>query len=75
LGGDEFALLAVETDGDGAQKLQGRLEAAFAAAGVAVSIGSAGRGSRGPIHVAIEHADTKMYARKAARKRDLAPCA
>ncbi|HEV8019619.1 MAG TPA: GGDEF domain-containing protein, partial [Candidatus Lustribacter sp.] len=42
-GGDEFAVLAVETDDDQSRVLQSRLEAAFAEAGVAISVGAAHR--------------------------------
>jgi diguanylate cyclase (GGDEF)-like protein len=67
LGGDEFAVLAVESDADQARSLQDRLESSFAAAGVAVSIGSSHRDYYGGIPAAVERADAAMYLAKAAR--------
>jgi diguanylate cyclase len=67
LGGDEFAVLAVENDDRQAQTLQIRLEAAFAEAGIAMSIGSAPRDYNGGIAAALSRADAAMYQRKAAR--------
>jgi diguanylate cyclase len=67
LGGDEFAVLAVENDDRQAQTLQHRLEAAFAEAGIAMSIGSAPREYNGGIAAAVSRADAAMYQRKAAR--------
>lgn len=66
IGGDEFALLVVESD-DPATKLLERLEAAFAAEGIEVSIGCAHRKSEGGIQAAIDRADAAMYERKFAR--------
>ena len=68
LGGDEFAVLAVESEDDEVRTLQGRFEAAFAAAGVNLSIGSASRDYRGGITGAVERADAAMYRCKAARQ-------
>ena len=67
LGGDEFAVLAVETDDEESNVLQQRLEAAFAAAGVELSIGSAHRDHRTGIADAVDRADAAMYERKAQR--------
>jgi len=67
LGGDEFAVLAVESDAEQARALQERLEAAFTAAGVAVSIGFAHRDYYGGIPAAVDLADAAMYRAKAAR--------
>lgn len=67
LGGDEFAVLAVESDDDQAHTLQTRFEAAFAAAGVTLSIGSAPRDFKGGIAGAVDQADAAMYECKAAR--------
>jgi diguanylate cyclase len=68
-GGDEFAVLAVESDDEQSIGLQQRLEAAFAAAGVQLSIGTAQRVYEGGIADAVERADAAMYERKAARAR------
>jgi diguanylate cyclase len=67
LGGDEFAVLAVEVDDEQARALHGRLEAAFAAAGVALSIGTAHRDYHSGIIGAVDRADAAMYQHKAAR--------
>lgn len=69
LGGDEFAVLAVETDDDESAGLQTRLEAAFEAAGVQLSIGAAHRDFNGGIADAVDRADAAMYRSKAARGR------
>lgn len=68
LGGDEFAVLAVEIDDEHAGPLQDRFEAAFAGAGVTLSIGSAPRDYRGGIAAAVEQADAAMYRCKAAHQ-------
>ncbi len=67
LGGDEFAVLAVESDDDQAHALHARLEEAFLAAGVQLSIGLAHRDFDGGIASAVDRADAAMYQRKAAR--------
>lgn len=67
LGGDEFAILAVESDVEQARSLQERLEAAFAAAGVRISVGCAHRDYYGGIPAAVERADAAMYRAKAER--------
>jgi diguanylate cyclase (GGDEF)-like protein len=64
LGGDEFALLAVETSALDAQTLNERLEAAFAAAGVSVSIGRAHCSTHGGLAQATAFADEAMYEHK-----------
>jgi diguanylate cyclase (GGDEF)-like protein len=67
LGGDEFAVLAVESDAEQARALQERLEAAFAEAGIGISIGLAHRDYYGGIPAAVGRADAAMYQVKAAR--------
>jgi diguanylate cyclase len=67
LGGDEFAVLAVESDPEDARGLCERLELAFAAAGIAISIGRANRTYEGGIAAAASRADAEMYRRKAER--------
>lgn len=66
-GGDEFALLAVETSVLDAQTLHERLEAAFAAARVDVSIGRAHCSKHGGLIQATAYADELMYEQKAHR--------
>ncbi len=73
LGGDEFAVLAVQTDSAEASRMHARLEAAFVAAGIPVSIGSALRERAGGLRSAVARADAAMYARKSerhSRRRD-----
>jgi diguanylate cyclase (GGDEF)-like protein len=67
LGGDEFAVLAVESDDEQSRGLLKRLEAAFEAAGVNLSIGTAHRSYEGGIADAVDRADAAMYQRKASR--------
>ena len=69
MGGDEFAILAVESDDDDAAALHARLTAAFEAAGVRLSIGAAYREYAGGIPAALERADAQMYRRKAERAK------
>jgi diguanylate cyclase (GGDEF)-like protein len=64
LGGDEFAVLAVESDDDESLAMQHRLEAAFAAADVNLSIGTAHRHHDGDIPDAVNRADAAMYEKK-----------
>jgi diguanylate cyclase (GGDEF)-like protein len=67
VGGDEFAVLAVESNDADAEGLDARFGAAFAAAGVTVSIGTANRSFVDGIAAAVERADAAMYQIKAAR--------
>jgi diguanylate cyclase len=64
LGGDEFAVLAVETDDRESLAMQRRFEAAFALAGVQVSIGAAHRFVDRGIAEAVSRADAAMYEKK-----------
>ena len=64
LGGDEFAVLAVESGDEESMAMQQRLEAAFAAAGVSLSIGTAHRHFDSDIGDAVSRADAAMYAKK-----------
>jgi len=68
LGGDEYALLAVEYDDDGHYGLRERLEGEFERRGLTVSLGFAQRQFDGGISAAIERADAAMYQCKAARR-------
>jgi len=69
LGGDEFALLAVEASALDAQALNERLEAAFTAAGLSVSIGRAHCGKHGGFAQATRFADELMYEQKSHKAR------
>jgi diguanylate cyclase len=66
-GGDEFAVLAVESDAADAPGLYERFETAFAATGVMLSIGVAFRERVGGLRSAVDRADAAMYERKAER--------
>ncbi len=66
LGGDEFGLLAPETDGEGAGRLAIRLRAALAGADVEASLGLA-TSCQGELDQAWHLADADMYADKRQR--------
>lgn len=66
LGGDEFGLLAPETDAAGAAQLASRLRRAMAAAGVQASLGVA-TAVAGGLDAAWHSADADMYADKRSR--------
>jgi len=68
MGGDEFALLAVETDGTEAAALSERLRVAFERAGVSVSIGYARADAPLDLAGATRRADEAMYRRKGERR-------
>jgi diguanylate cyclase (GGDEF)-like protein len=68
IGGDEFALLAVDDGSDLAEPLLGRLEAALAPLGVNVSVGFATAGPGEDPMPVMERADQQMYQNKAARR-------
>ncbi|MEA3298735.1 MAG: sensor domain-containing diguanylate cyclase [Pseudomonadota bacterium] len=70
IGGDEFAILAVESGAAHAAALAGRLEEALAADGIRASIGHAGRDPRQHLAKAWEAADQAMYAIKQERRGD-----
>ncbi|TAM75762.1 GGDEF domain-containing protein [bacterium] len=63
-GGDEFAILAVESEPQQAERLRARLLAAFTAEGIAVSVGVAQRHTGATLRHAWEEADAAMYAMK-----------
>ena len=72
VGGDEFALLAVDTDLRTGRVLVARLADALARAGVAASVGLADRDRRsggGGLAAAWAQADHHMYATKRRRRR------
>ena len=68
IGGDEFAILAVESGPGEAQGLAQRLEQALAARGIRASIGHACRDPRQHLAQAWEAADQAMYAVKQGRR-------
>jgi len=69
VGGDEFAVLAVECDRAGTDVLVNRLRAAFEAAGVRASFGSAMRVPSQGLQSAWAEADKAMYAEKERSRR------
>jgi len=69
VGGDEFAVLCVETDIADMPPLIQRLRRALGARGVSASIGVAARDPKGGVTAACEAADAAMYAEKRARVR------
>ncbi len=71
IGGDEFALLAVECDVDGALALVKRLEQVLREANVSASIGMSMRRPAGCLTEAFDQADKKMYECKNQRKAAL----
>lgn len=72
VGGDEFALLAVECDRVRAEVLATRLQSALEAAGVRAAIGSAQRQPGPGLEHAWHEADQRMYDAKQRAKEDRA---
>jgi diguanylate cyclase (GGDEF)-like protein len=74
VGGDEFAIMAIESDEAAANVLVTRLKAAMKEASVEASIGYAARGIKTNIALAWQLADEAMYAQKRLRhaQRDAA---
>ncbi len=68
IGGDEFAVLAIETAAVAGEALKVRLKQGLAARGVSASIGLALRSDAGSLEAACKQADESMYADKQARK-------
>jgi diguanylate cyclase (GGDEF)-like protein len=68
VGGDEFAVLAVDHDHDEAEALMVRLSAAFEEAGIKASIGAAVSDVDEPFLRTYQRADEAMYATKRLRK-------
>jgi diguanylate cyclase (GGDEF)-like protein len=73
MGGDEFALLALDDGNDLPDLLLRRLEAAVAASGVTLSVGYAKREPRTSLTAAMDAADQQMYRNKAARRASGGP--
>lgn len=68
IGGDEFAMLIVESTPEQAEKMAGRLRQAFSNAGIKASIGWAAKHGNISMKLALEEADKMMYAQKHLRK-------
>ena len=68
VGGDEFAILCVESDVTEGKRLVDRLRAALHARGVSASIGIAMRGPETDLAAAFEAADALMYDDKRGRR-------
>lgn len=66
IGGDEFAVLAVQTEG--LDRVIERVRNALSLAGIAASVGAAAMPEDGTLHDAWELADFAMYADKARRR-------
>ncbi len=69
VGGDEFAVLALETDAAGAAREQGRLQDLLDRAGVPASVGAAARFGTAGLAGAWASADAQMYETKRARQQ------
>lgn len=69
IGGDEFAILAVECDRASLESLHERVQASLAAYGITASTGIATRSPELGLSHAISEADRQMYANKSTRGR------
>jgi len=70
VGGDEFAVLAIECKREDASALQQRIESALAAAGISASVGHSMRHPEKGLRDAVRTADEAMYAVKRQRGAD-----
>jgi diguanylate cyclase (GGDEF)-like protein len=68
IGGDEFAVLSVETNRENADKLATRIQTAIAKAGISAAIGLAMRNPTYGLSAAVIEADEKMYQDKVLSK-------
>lgn len=68
IGGDEFAILAIECDQQCAEALHAKLSQSLCSHNLSASIGKAMRGSEMSIIQAMEQADTAMYREKSRHK-------
>ena len=69
VGGDEFGVLAIRTDGEGLEVLRGRLAEKLEEAGIRASVGAAARSPEVSLDQAVAAADAEMYEAKRARAR------
>ena len=67
VGGDEFAVLAVEHEPDGVEHLVARLNDAFEEAGIEASVGAALSNGTEPFTLTYQRADEAMYEAKRVR--------
>ena len=72
VGGDEFAILAVECDAEAVRALQARLESGLGSAGISASLGVALRSADLDLTQTWRKADEAMYRAKRERKGALA---
>jgi diguanylate cyclase (GGDEF)-like protein len=68
VGGDEFAVLAVDHEHDGTDHLVARLYRAFEEAGIEASVGAAVSNGLEPFTLTYQRADQAMYAAKRERR-------
>jgi diguanylate cyclase len=68
VGGDEFAVLGVEVEGEGEIALAGRIDNALAVGRIRASIGLASRDPSNGLLYAWQQADQRMYAQKQRHK-------
>jgi diguanylate cyclase (GGDEF)-like protein len=68
VGGDEFAVLAVDHEHDGVEHLVSRLYDAFEEAGIEASVGAALSNGTEPFTLTYQQADEAMYAAKRVRR-------
>jgi diguanylate cyclase len=68
VGGDEFAVLAVDHEHDGTDHLVARLYNAFEEAGIEASVGAAVSNGTEPFTLTYQRADEAMYAEKRMRR-------
>lgn len=71
IGGDEFAILAIDCDESAADTMRRRIEAAWSAEGIRASWGMAMRDSDSGLQGAMAKADHRMYEMKEERRRHL----
>jgi diguanylate cyclase (GGDEF)-like protein len=69
-GGDEFAVLCVESDAPGAHEIEHRIRLALAERNISASLGVEMRAPAGDLYATAELADRAMYREKSAKKRD-----
>jgi diguanylate cyclase (GGDEF)-like protein len=68
VGGDEFALLAVDVQPEDEEAVANRVRTALVEAGISASVGASRRQPIGGLRAAYHHADAAMYSDKVRRK-------